>query len=387
VCFVKKHGCYKVLVWGVAVLFLFLAQPLGATTDAELDKKMEELQEITEAIERFEKLYDQKEREERQVLGQLRQLENNIDDLGRDVTTLHAQINKVEELLQAARQEINKTGALVEERTEYFNQRLNEIYQQGEVSFLAVLLQATSVTDFLTRFDFMQKIAENDVHNLKELEQARQKLVEKEADLQEKADNYSFLKTQKEHKQRQMELQSRQKNNLLKTIEQQKSEYSRSIDELDQVRKSLDKFIREWQASHQEAYMGSGKMGWPLPGYSKITSKFGYRIHPLFKKKSFHAGIDIAAPTGTPVRASENGRVIYVGNKGGYGQAIILDHGGGISTQYSHLSAYLVKAGDLVLKGDPIGKIGSTGWSTGPHLDFIIRVNGEPQNPLNYVKP
>jgi murein DD-endopeptidase MepM/ murein hydrolase activator NlpD len=387
VCFVKKHGCYKVLVWGVAVLFLFLAQPLGATTDAELDKKMEELQEITEAIERFEKLYDQKEREERQVLGQLRQLENNIDDLGRDVTTLHAQINKVEELLQAARQEIKKTGTLVEERTDYFNQRLNEIYQQGEVSFLAVLLQATSLTDFLTRFDFMQKIAENDVNNLKELEQARQKLVEKEADLQEKADNYSFLKTQKEYKQRQMELQSRQKNNLLKTIEQQKSEYSRSIDELDQVRKSLDKFIREWQANHQEAYMGSGKMGWPLPGYSKITSEFGYRIHPIFRKKSFHAGIDIAAPTGTPVRASENGRVIYVGNKGGYGQAIILDHGGDISTQYSHLSAYLVKAGDLVLKGDPIGKIGSTGWSTGPHLDFIIRVNGEPQNPLNYVKP
>ena len=334
-CFVKKHGCYKVLVWGVAVLFLFLAQPLGATTDAELDKKMEELQEITEAIERFEKLYDQKEREERQVLGQLRQLENNIDDLGRDVTTLHAQINKVEELLQAARQEIKKTGTLVEERTDYFNQRLNEIYQQGEVSFLAVLLQATSLTDFLTRFDFMQKIAENDVNNLKELEQARQKLVEKEADLQEKADNYSFLKTQKEYKQRQMELQSRQKNNLLKTIEQQKSEYSRSIDELDQVRKSLDKFIREWQANHQEAYMGSGKMGWPLPGYSKITSEFGYRIHPIFRKKSFHAGIDIAAPTGTPVRASENGRVIYVGNKGGYGQAIILDHGGDIYTVFA----------------------------------------------------
>ncbi|MDD2433196.1 MAG: peptidoglycan DD-metalloendopeptidase family protein [Clostridia bacterium] len=386
-CFVKKHSRGKVLLLGVAVLFLCLAQPLGATTDAEIDKKMAELQEITEAIERFEKLYNEKEREGRQVLGQIRQLENNIDGLDRDVTTLRGQISATEVLLKRAQQEINKTGVLVEERTDYLNTRLNEIYQQGEVSFVAVLLQATSVTDFLTRFDFMQKIAENDVQKLKDLERIRQELAEKEADLQEKADNYSFLKTQKEYKQRQMELQSRQKNNLLKTIEQQKSEYSSSIDELDQVRKSLDRFIREWQASHQEAYMGSGKMGWPLPGYSKITSFFGYRIHPIFKKRSFHAGIDIGAPTGTPVRASENGRVIYVGNKGGYGQAIILDHGGGISTQYSHLSAYLVKPGDLVLKGDAIGKIGSTGWSTGPHLDFIIRVNGEPQNPLTYVKP
>ena len=383
----KKHGCCKVLLGGAAVLFLFLAQPLLATTDAEIDKKMGELQEITRAIEQFEKLYDQKEREERQVLGQIKQLENSMDGLEKDVITLRTQINTTEGLLAAAQQEIARTNALVKERTDYFNERLNQIYQQGDVSFLEVLLQATSLTDFLTRFDFMQKIAENDSDKLKELEQARQYLVEKKADLQERVDNFNFLKKQKEYKQRQMELQSRQKNNLLKTIEQQKSEYVRSIDELDEVRKSLDKFIREWQAGHQEAYMGSGKMGWPLPGHSKITSDFGDRIHPIFKKKSFHPAIDIRAATGTLVRASENGRVLYVGNKGGYGQAIILDHGGDISTQYSHLSAYLVKVGDLVLKGDPIGKVGSTGWSTGPHLDFIIRVKGEPQNPLNYVKP
>lgn len=385
--FIKKYSCRKVLFYVVTVWLLFLAQPLLATTDADLDKKMGELQEITKSIEQFEKLYDQKEREGRQVLGQLRQLENNIGNLEKDVTTIKTQINTTEGLLEVARQEINKTSTLVEERTDYFNERLNQIYQQGNVSFLEVLLQATSLTDFLTRFDFMQKIAENDVQKLQELEQARQYLVEKEADLQEKVDNFNFLKQQKEYKQRQMELQSRQKNNLLKTIEQQKSEYVRSIKELEEVRKSLDQFIREWQAKHQEAYMGSGKMGWPLPGQSKISSYFGYRIHPIFKEKSFHAGIDIPAPTGTPVRASENGRVLYVGNKGGYGQAIILDHGGGISTQYSHLSAYLVKAGDVVVKGNPIGKVGSSGWSTGSHLDFIIRVNGEPQNPLNYVKP
>ena len=379
----SKH---KRLCFWMIMIFFLMTLPLGALEDAEIEQKKTELEEIEAAIEKFEKLYKDKEREGKQVLGQIRDLENNICSLNEDVNTLCNRISITELLLNNIQEEIEKTLLLVEERTAYFNPRLNEIYLQGEVSFLEVLFQSTDWTDFLTRFDFLQKIAESDLQKLKILNKTREELALKKADLQEQVANYNFLKNQKEQKQRQMELQSRQKNNLLKTIEQQKDEYLRSIKELEVVRKSIDRFIKEWQAEHQEAYLGSGKMGWPLPGHTRITSPFGWRTHPIFKERSFHPAIDIAAPTGTLVLASETGRVIYVGNKGGYGQAIILDHGGGISTQYSHLSAYLVKVGDFVLKGDPIGKVGSTGWSTGPHLDFIIRVNGEPEDPLKYVK-
>ncbi len=184
-----------------------------------------------------------------------------------------------------------------------------------------------------------------------------------------------------------MEIQSRQKSVLLKSIQEQKEEYIKSIDELEDVRKSIDAFIRDWQSKHQEAYMGSGKMAWPVPGQSVVTSKFGYRIHPIFKVRRFHPAIDIRAPMGTAIVAAEQGTVLFTGNNGGYGKAIIINHGGGISTQYSHLLSFAVKVGDRVAKGQVIAKADHTGWSTGSHLDFIVRLNGEPQNPLLYVKP
>lgn len=382
----KKNSLCPVIAGGLFLIFLFcLSQPLFALTDIE--KKLQELEEINEAISRYEQMCTQKDKEAKSVLGQIKKLEDNIDVLEKDVDTLKANIQTTQGLLEVARKEVEEGTRRVEERTNYFNNRLRGIYLEGRVTFWEVVLQSTSLTDFLTRFDFMQRIAENDTRLLKELNEAKRVLMEKEAELQEKLETLYDLQQQKESKQKQMELQSRQKGNLLKSIQEQKEELLRSLDELDEARKKLDQFIREWQESHKEAYMGTGKMGWPVPGHSRISSYFGYRIHPILKTNRFHAGIDIPAPAGTSVRASENGRVVYVGTNGAYGKAIILDHGGEISTQYSHLSAYSVKVGDRVYKGDEIGKVGSTGWSTGPHLDFIIRVKGEPQNPLNYIKP
>ncbi len=133
------------------------------------------------------------------------------------------------------------------------------------------------------------------------------------------------------------------------------------------------------------AYTGNGQFGWPVPASHSISSPFGYRTHPITGKQSFHTGIDIPAPTGSAVVAAESGTVIYVGALSVYGNTVLINHGGGYSTFYAHLSSYAVGNGQSVSRGQQVGGVGSTGWSTGPHLHFEVRVNGSPQNPASYV--
>ena len=126
------------------------------------------------------------------------------------------------------------------------------------------------------------------------------------------------------------------------------------------------------------------------PVAGRVTSQFGSRMHPIFKRRIFHSGIDIGAPYGTPIKAANSGRVIFVGWYSGYGKVIIIDHGniGGLptTTLYAHMSVTIAKQGQSVAKGQTIGKIGTTGYSTGPHLHFEVRQKGNPVNPLNFIR-
>jgi murein DD-endopeptidase MepM/ murein hydrolase activator NlpD len=129
-----------------------------------------------------------------------------------------------------------------------------------------------------------------------------------------------------------------------------------------------------------------GEMHWPLPGYTTLSSTFGTRVHPVTKTVKSHTGIDLPAPTGTGIQAAKDGTVIIAGVQSGYGNTVVIDHGGGITTLYGHCSKLLVKAGQKVKAGAVIAKVGSTGVSTGPHLHFEVRKTGSPVQPLNYFQ-
>ena len=173
---------------------------------------------------------------------------------------------------------------------------------------------------------------------------------------------------------------------MLEKIQRDKKAYERSERELKRQSDRLASLIAK-STRHSTVVISGG--GFILPVHGRISSPFGWRTHPIFKSRIFHTGIDYAVPMGTPIKASNSGRVIYSGWYGGYGKVVILDHGSctgaPTTTLYAHMSQPKVSAGENVTKGQVIGLSGSTGYSTGPHCHFEVRINGKPQNPKNFL--
>lgn len=352
---------------------------------SELEDRKRELNEVNRMIEVRKQQIQENKRRQRNVLEELDRLDRDIDRVEQELQALNGQIAALERAIDAARQELQKAEEDLEERTAILHQRLRDIYTEGQVSYLEVLLQATSLGDFLTRFDLMQRIAEQDIKLMKELAAERDRIEQRKKDLEARQERLTLLREQTRVKQSYLTARSEEKKGVLNQLESEREAYERALDELEATSRRLAQIIQQLQAKEPSPRRGTGRFIWPVPGYSTVTSGYGMRFHPILRQSRMHTGIDIAAPTGAAVVASDDGTVIYTGWLGGYGQVVVVDHGGGYSTLYAHLSRIAAGNGSQVRQGETIGYVGSTGWSTGPHLHFEVRVNGEPQNPSGYL--
>lgn len=365
---------------------LLADEEMSAEDKAAIEKKMKELNDLNKSISDYQNKMNQNSKQQKSVIGQLKNLQRDMDSIENDLSKLEVRLNKTQENITALEENIAVKTDEVNERNSFLDGRLRQMYIEGDVSYLDVLFASTSLTDFLTRYDLMAKVVDNDMQLLADLKTQKAELEQQKADLEAAKQELLDIKAEQESKHQTLASQSNEKGKLLSTLESDKAEIDKALDELEEAQKEIEKFVAAIQSKYATAYMGSGVMGWPVPGHSRISSDYGYRIHPITKKKSFHTGIDIPAPKNTPARAAEKGKVIFAANNGAYGKTVILDHGGGMSTQYSHLNTIGVSVGNIVLKGDSVGGIGTTGWSTGNHLHFTIMKNGKTVNPLEYVK-
>lgn len=258
------------------------------------------------------------------------------------------------------------------------------MYKNGNIGMLSVLLGSKSMSDFLTNVEMAKRIYQSDENLLGEMQKAYDAVIDKKEQLS--ALKESLVSQQETAKNAKASLAASEE----KLAAQKKSIESdnKALEaQIDQLNAEADKLVAEiLRLQGNEAYAG-GQMCWPSKSSTRITSKFGNRLHPILKVYKLHTGIDIGAAKGTDIIAANSGKVIKAAyNAGGYGYYVMIDHGGGIVTLYAHASKLLVNVGDIVVRGQKIALVGSTGNSTGPHIHFEVRVNGQYVDPLNYVK-
>ena len=313
-----------------------------------------------------------------QLTLQIIQKEEQIAKLEQDEQKLLGTIKVVEETLIESQQKYDMQKKQLDER-------LVATYEMGPTTYLDMLLKSKSLSDFLSNYYKISEIAKVD-----------QSLVESFCEISKQVKNLSVsLNTNKAILE-----QSRLANEEAKIVlENLKIVQDGKVQELSQediaIHEQIEAYQSELEAVESEirllslAYVGAeyvgGVMAWPVPGYTRITSPFGMRTHPITGIYKLHTGTDIGAPAGADFIAANDGIVVKAGYNGAYGNMVILDHGGGIQTLYAHGSEILVEEGQIIESGTPVLKVGSTGYSTGPHAHFEVRINGSPVEPLDYI--
>lgn len=324
-------------------------------------------------------------REKTERVKQLNDLNAQMNNVQQTLDNINAEIAATEEQIAYTEMEISNKQRDYDGRMAIFNLRLKEMYQYGDVNFLEVLMQSSSLSDFLTRFEYLKYIANNDKKLLDEVTAMKTSLEEQKKSLDGMKVSLEANKKSQMEKSAELATASQAQQQLVNEINSDLNAQFEILEDLEAESNAIASQIKAIQAKNSGTTSAPGTYLWPCPSSKTITSNYGYRIHPIQGTRKLHTGMDIGAKTGTDVIASAGGTVIMSQYYGGYGNCIIIDHGGGVSTLYAHMSKLIAKNGDTVAAGEPIGKVGSTGNSTGPHLHFEVRINGETKDPKKYV--
>jgi len=302
------------------------------------------------------------------------------------------QLKRTEHKLNETVQVLTVTQTKEEQLSAGAAKRLREIYEGQRLSFLEMLFQIDSLQAFLDNMYFQERIAEEDKKLLNELRAKTAALNSRKGALADQKDKIGSMVSEFAKKAMEIAKARFEQEQVASKLKTQRAFYEQAEQQLSNESHRLESQIlamqRAVRTSNKPAQQGSGNMSMPLKAH--VTSPFGWRRHPIFGVRKFHTGIDLAGPNRSAIRAADSGNVLFTGWYGGYGKVVIVGHGNSngndMATLYAHLSRAAVSVGDNVSKGDVIGYEGTTGFSTGPHLHFEVRVNGKPNNPLNYLR-
>ena len=337
------------------------------------------------------------------VSEQLRQIEEQLRQATAELGTIKEQRVAVENDITLNERQLAEAQKRLEGRESVFYKRVRDIYINGRLSYLDVVIGSKDFSDFANRLEVLKRIIDSDIILINEIKKERAEIEAHKQKLE--ADRAKLVELEKAAlaKQAEIEQKKAERNVVLQKAQNDRATAMQAIEELNASSAQVSAMLKERQAARAAAaaaaaaaaqssggqgasdnwVQGTGQLGWPVSG--EITSPYGYRVHPIWGTTIYHSGIDIGVDEGTPVHAADGGVVVWSGWMGGYGYAVVIDHGNGLSTLYGHNSELAVDEGQSVAKGQVISYAGSTGNSTGPHVHFEVRVNGDPVDPMGYL--
>lgn len=357
----------------VLVLCLGMAIQANATEISETQKKAEELEKKKKDAEK------EKQSLEKQLESIVSEMEGTKTKIEEKETEISA---KEEELIQAK----------VDENDQYesMKKRIKYMYENGNTQFVEILCESKSIGEFLNNAEYITTISEYDRTMLVEFQAVVKDVEEQEAALQAEYDELETMQNDLITKQDSVTELMESKDAEIEQISSDLGDTKDKLSELQAAAAAAERKQQEKNSGYSNnagasVITGNGTFTHPCPGYTYISSEFGYREQPIAGASTNHKGMDFAAPAGTPIYAAASGTVTSASYSGNAGNMIVINHGNGLQTYYMHCNSMYVRAGQTVSKGQNIGAVGSTGNSSGPHLHFQVMQNGTPVNPRNYL--
>jgi len=369
----------------------------GEDYSKKINEENHRLKKIEQQIKSVKDEIDNLQKKESGYLEALHKIEKLLLDTEKELQSIEKDLKLAQKEIEKAKDEIVIEKEKLKEKTKLLENRLREIYKSHLTGYLEILFNSESFSDFLTRFRYIKNILSLDAEVINDIRQQTKKIENNKMNLENREEILSLLKKEVEKEKENIEFSIESKKSIINKIDSQKEAYLKSLEELEQSSQEIKNIIERIHKQKEEDSKEASRKEAPtitlkpkkgilaLPIQGKIISGYGRQKNTEFNTYTFNSGIDISAPLGQVIHAAGSGEVIYTGDIKGYGQIIIIDHGGRVTTLYAHLSKNLVNIGDKVKKEQTIGQVGDSGGVSSPRLHFEVRVEGKPTDPMNWL--
>ena len=364
----------------IGAMPLAYSQPANANTAKQVEQKRAVAKQQIHKLKLLEKIETNK----------LYKNQRNLERTEQTLNENKAQYQSAQEELVSLESKLQKLTSDYKALQNATNKRIVQIFKTKRKSYVEFLLSSKNVNNFLDRLYFENIVMKQDRDNIRKMQRQTRKIIEvkRQIEMQKRYLASSIKSIDREQKNIQDAISQNEK--MIYKLKTDRATWEKAERDLArQSREIADMINKQTVKAERNQQKISVSGGFIRPVGGPVTSPFGWRVHPIFKRKIFHSGVDLGMPMNASVKAANSGKVIFVGWYGGYGKVVIIDHGriNGVptTTLYAHLNSYRVSVGSTVVRGQVIANVGTTGYSTGPHLHFEVRQNGNPTNPFNFV--